>query len=508
MCDEYGVSRATVREAFRELDRAGLIRTIAGRGTFVTRPPSALNVKVSLAGFSVDLRREGATPSRRLLDAGLVVAPPPEIARTLGMAPGDEMVRIERLRLVNNIPLGIHTVYLNHRLCPGILHHNLAEESLLRLLQDKYGLTIARADEEIYAALATEREAALLNLPRPGAVLRIERTDYEENGRAVEFSQTTYCGDWYRVSMKVETREHDRRRRSDGVAPRGSSASLGRQRLPQRRTTSGGYRQNMAGPKTHRWKRIFRDDGKTVIFAMDHAGMFGMQEGLEKPGQVISKVRAGGADAILTTYGISTRFAEEIGDMGLVVRVDGGNSNLAKERSPMSLVFDVPSALRIGADAVGTMGWPGSRFETEMLPYLCELVRQGAEWNVPVMAEMLPAGFENPKEWWTPENIGHACRIGAELGVDFIKTNYTGDPRASGASANRCTSPSSSWAAASPRTRATCSRAFTRPCRPAPAAWPWAATSTSPASPDKVTAAIAAIVHENATVDEAMKRLL
>ena len=95
----------------------------------------------------------------------------------------------------------------------------------------------------------------------------------------------------------------------------------------------------MEGPKTHRWKRIFRDDGKTVIFAMDHAGMFGMQEGLEKPGQVISKVRAGGADAILTTYGISTRFAEEIGDMGLVVRVDGGNSHLAKERSPMSLVY-------------------------------------------------------------------------------------------------------------------------------------------------------------------------
>ena len=221
LCDEYGVSRATVREAFRELDRAGLIRTIAGRGTFVTRPPSALNVKVSLAGFSVDLRREGATPSRRLLDAGLVVAPPPEIARTLGMAPGDEMVRIERLRLVNNIPLGIHTVYLNHRLCPGILHHNLAEESLLRLLQDKYGLTIARADEEVYAALATEREAALLNLPRPGAVLRIERTDFEENGRAVEFSQTTYCGDWYRVSMKVETREHERPAAENGVSAPG-----------------------------------------------------------------------------------------------------------------------------------------------------------------------------------------------------------------------------------------------------------------------------------------------
>ena len=74
------------------------------------------------------------------------------------------------------------------------------------------------------------------------------------------------------------------------------------------------------------------------------------------------------------------------------------------------------------------MGRPGSQFEAEMLPYLCELVGQCAEWNVPVMAEMLPAGFENPAEMWTPENIGHACRIGAELGADLIKTNYTGDP--------------------------------------------------------------------------------
>ena len=47
---------------------------------------------------------------------------------------------------------------------------------------------------------------------------------------------------------------------------------------------------------------------------------------------------------------------------------------------------------------------------------------------MPVMAEMLPGGFENPAEFWTPEKIGHACRIGAELGVDFIKTTYSGDP--------------------------------------------------------------------------------
>lgn len=184
----------------------------------------------------------------------------------------------------------------------------------------------------------------------------------------------------------------------------------------------------MSEPKRNRrMNQIFRENGKTLIVAMDHAALFGMMGGLESPGEVIRQVRGGGADAILTTYGVSKQFVEEIGDMGLVLRVDGGLSALAKERGPLHLVYQVQDALRLGADAVGAMGMPGSRFESQMLPYLSELIGQCAEWNMPVMAEMLPGGFENPAELWTPENIGHACRIGAELGVDFIKTAYSGD---------------------------------------------------------------------------------
>jgi len=184
----------------------------------------------------------------------------------------------------------------------------------------------------------------------------------------------------------------------------------------------------MTGTKrNHRLNHIFREDGKTLIVAMDHASLFGLMPGLEHPGDAIRQVRNGGADAILTSYGVSKQFVEEIGAMGLILRVDGGLSVLAQERGPLHLIYTVEDALRLGADAVGSMGMPGSRFEAEMLPYLSELVAAGAEWNMPVMAEMLPGGFENPAEFWTAEKIGHACRIGAELGVDFIKTTYSGD---------------------------------------------------------------------------------
>lgn len=184
----------------------------------------------------------------------------------------------------------------------------------------------------------------------------------------------------------------------------------------------------MSGPKrNHRLNHIFRENGKAFIVAMDHAALFGAMDGLQSPGEVIRQVRAGGADAILTSYGVSKQFVEEIGDMGLIMRADGGLSSLAKERGPLHLIYGVEDALRLGADAVVTMGMPGSRFESQMLPYLSELVSECSKWSMPVLAEMLPAGFENPAEMWTAENIGHACRIGAELGADFIKTTYSGD---------------------------------------------------------------------------------
>jgi len=207
LCEEFGVSRTTVREALRELSRQGLIRTVPGRGAFVATPQFDLTVRVSLAGFTGDIRREGMTPSSRLLGAGLVMSPSLAIIEAMGLEPGDELVRIERLRLVNNIPLALHTSYLNHHLCPQILQHNLAEESVFQLLRSEYGLRLTRAREQVYAALADEQEMELLNLAYPAAVLRAERTTFLDTGEVIEFALAIYCGEWYRLSMLLEATE-------------------------------------------------------------------------------------------------------------------------------------------------------------------------------------------------------------------------------------------------------------------------------------------------------------
>ncbi len=263
----------------------------------------------------------------------------------------------------------------------------------------------------------------------------------------------------------------------------------------------------MIGLKTHRWNHIFREDGKTLVVAMDHPAAFGMMEGLEKPGQVIRKIRAGGADAILTTYGVVTRFAEEIGDMGIVLRVDGGGSSLAKEHGPMQLLYNVYDALRVGADAVASMGMPGSMYEAETLPYLSELVAQCAEWTVPVMAEMLPGGSENPAEMWTPENIGHACRIGAELGVDFVKTAYSGDVESFRAICERVYVPIVVLGGSKSKDPRDLLNGIYEAMRAGASGVAVGRNIWRYPEPDKMTAAIAAIIHEDATVDAALEYL-
>lgn len=263
----------------------------------------------------------------------------------------------------------------------------------------------------------------------------------------------------------------------------------------------------MSDAKSHRWNRIFRKNGRTVIFAMDHAGAFGLMPGLEKPGEVIAKVQAGGADAILTTFGVVKNFSKQIGNMSIVLRLDGGNTKLSQVPGPTSMVYSIYDALRVGAEAVGVMGLPGSQFESEMLPYLSEIVSQGLEWDMPVMAEMLPAGFEDPAKWWTPENIGHACRIGSELGVDFIKTTYSGDPESWKNIVDQVYAPIVVLGGSKSKEPADLLTGIYNSIRAGAVGVAVGRNIYQYPHPEKITAAIVAIVHEDATVEKALEYL-
>jgi fructose-bisphosphate aldolase, class I len=169
-----------------------------------------------------------------------------------------------------------------------------------------------------------------------------------------------------------------------------------------------------------RLNRIFRSDGRTLIVAFDHGLTEGPAKGMEKPGKVLGQMVTGGADAILTSYGIASRFAQEISSLGLILRLDVGGTKLGK-MGPGSQFFQVADALRIGADAVAVSAFPGTPQESATLQTLARVITESHAWGMPVMAELQPGGFDAGSEFFTTENIALSARIAAELGADWVK---------------------------------------------------------------------------------------
>lgn len=203
LCQMYGMSRMTVRHAINCLGREGLVRAEPGRGVFVCEPSMNLAVRVSLAGFTEDMVHSGAVPRSQVLESRLMVADE-RLSRAMCCDIGEVVAKVERLRLADDVPLALQTAYLTHRLCPGILEHDLARDSITRLLAREYGVRPERAEQTVRAILAGPRERELLGLPEPSAVLGGERTTFLADGQVIEYSSGVYCGDWYTLRFGLD----------------------------------------------------------------------------------------------------------------------------------------------------------------------------------------------------------------------------------------------------------------------------------------------------------------
>ncbi|MFW6119899.1 MAG: class I fructose-bisphosphate aldolase [Petrotogales bacterium] len=171
-----------------------------------------------------------------------------------------------------------------------------------------------------------------------------------------------------------------------------------------------------------RMYNIFRNDNRSLIVAMDHGSAMNVFPDLIETKKVLEEIVDNGADALLTTFGIVKNFWNTLKGTGIILRIDGGVSLLRAGSKQYNQLFSIEDALRIGADAVGCMGLPGTDDESNTLNYLSQISANAYKWNVPVLAEMLPGGFN--KDLHSPENIALAARIGVELGADMIKTAY------------------------------------------------------------------------------------
>jgi DNA-binding GntR family transcriptional regulator len=200
LAQRLGLSRPTLRRAMQELVDKGLIVRRRGVGTRVVGA-SRFKRQLQLTSLYDDLAAGGQRPSTQMLQLESLPAPA-EVAEQLAIDAGTEVVRLERLRSADGEPLALLRNWLPHDLGAGLTAEELETSGLYELFR-RAGVHPQIATQRIGAVAASPEEARHLDVPEGAALVTMERTTFDETGRAVELGQHAYRADRYTFEVMV-----------------------------------------------------------------------------------------------------------------------------------------------------------------------------------------------------------------------------------------------------------------------------------------------------------------
>lgn len=202
---EYRVSRATVAKALEQLEGDGLVRRRQGRGTFV-QPTRMRRPLPELTGFSEHVSQLGLTPGQRVIQFRKRAA---EAADPLAgqFGEGTEVVEVERVRLVDGEPVGVHRLVVPAALAERIGLDETALEAEGWSLYARFahhGVQLSRAEEQLSATVATREQANLLGVAKGEPLINVRRLSWDAGGALLEAVDSFHISKRYdyRIDLK------------------------------------------------------------------------------------------------------------------------------------------------------------------------------------------------------------------------------------------------------------------------------------------------------------------
>lgn len=201
ICEELGITRMTLRQAYTVLAREGLLDAQRGRGTFIRRSRIERTLG-QMVGFSEEMRAWGKVPSSHLL-AFECAEPDDEAREFLGET---EVYRIERLRLADDVPMAIEEVQIPVEHCPDLEEFDLANQSLYEILERTYQLRFTHCEQIVSAVMPSGPQRKLLDIGPNVALLKMTRRSFKKSDVPATYGITHYRGDLYTASVHGERR--------------------------------------------------------------------------------------------------------------------------------------------------------------------------------------------------------------------------------------------------------------------------------------------------------------
>lgn len=204
LCQEFGVSRMTARNAVARLAQEGVVYRVPGRGTFVAH--SAVHRQADmLLSFSDEMRRKGRVPSSRLLqrDARL---PSADERRRLRLSRNAQVVALTRVRLADDEPVALECAVLNAKLVARLDSNHLEQGSLHRALLE-LGRIPTAGSASLSAAVADSTEAPLLEVRKGSPLLVERRLIFDQHGAPIELTESRYVTDRYGIDIAFDVEQ-------------------------------------------------------------------------------------------------------------------------------------------------------------------------------------------------------------------------------------------------------------------------------------------------------------
>jgi len=204
LCKIYNVSRATVRSAILDLVRQGYLTRQQGKGTFVCKKVISEELIV-LASFKELMFESGVNYSTKVLSQTIIM-PVDDLDLKLNIPEDEHIIYFKRLRIIDNEPVLLKETYIPYHICPQLLEEDVENNSILELLETKYGIKLTKVKGCIEIANLTKDEADLLGLTEGSQALLFTQQFYT-NDTVVKYTRTIKRSDRFKFYLEFERRE-------------------------------------------------------------------------------------------------------------------------------------------------------------------------------------------------------------------------------------------------------------------------------------------------------------
>lgn len=201
LSEKLKISPITIKRALDDLRRQGLLYRVQGKGTYVadqSKIPLPLSRLFSLTNLTLE---KGMMPVRKTLLIAEQSATP-RLAQRLNISPDSNVIKLVRLRSMDNIPIVVETTFLPAPLFPNFISIYSDHISLYELIATHYGQEVVRAQDLIYPVLVRSYEASLLEVPTGAMAFLFQRLAYNAEGQPLESTKSIIRSDLICISVE------------------------------------------------------------------------------------------------------------------------------------------------------------------------------------------------------------------------------------------------------------------------------------------------------------------